>query len=75
MTTAVPAPAEIPPENGKAPADASPELDFAKYRRPELAEQIASLISLPKTLGTILRCGGVTLVVVTCPPGRYQRLS
>lgn len=38
------------------------QFDFAKYRRPELFEQIAELLSVPATIGTILKWSAIAVI-------------
>lgn len=40
------------------------EFDFAKYRRPELAENLSSIASIPGTLKTIAKSAALSLVTV-----------
>lgn len=39
------------------------EVDFAQYRRPELAEQIAELVSVPATIGMLLKWASLIVVI------------
>ena len=41
----------MPPAN-----TAQQEIDFSKYRKPELADRISTLLNIPRVLKTMLRC-------------------
>ena len=42
---------------------AAAALEFSKYRRPELTERVAELVSVPATIGAILQWGALAVVV------------
>jgi len=52
------------------------EIDFTKYRRPELAENLSSVLSLPGTLKTILKWSALSLAIcwVTIPTLFFDRV-
>jgi hypothetical protein len=51
-------------------------IDFTKYRRPELTENLSSIVSLPGTFKTILTAGAMAVIVVwvTIPTFFFDRV-
>ena len=45
-------------------SDSLSDFDFSVYRRPELFEKIGALISVPRTLTMIVKCGLVSVVPI-----------
>lgn len=44
--------------------DSQSEFDFSVYRKPELFEKIGALISVPRTLVTIAKCGLAAVLII-----------